>query len=100
MTRRRLIAVPALLLGLAACGADVLGTSTVEEGVADALEEQVGVRPEVTCTDDLEAEVGASTRCTVGAPGDPTRYGVTVTVRSMEGERASFDVQVDDRPVD
>jgi hypothetical protein len=97
--RRPLIALPFLLLGLAACGAGVLEASTVEEGAADALEEQVGIRPEVSCPDDLDAEVGASTRCTLTAPGDPTEYGVTVTVSSVDGDTANFDVQVDDQPL-
>jgi hypothetical protein len=99
VTRCRLAAVPLLALGLAGCGSDVLSVRTVEDGVADALEEQVDFRPEVTCPDDLEAEVGASPRCTVAAPGDPVEYGVTVTVSSVEGDGASFDVEVDDQPL-
>lgn len=96
--RRPLLVLPFLLLGLGACGAGVLEAGTVEEGAADALEEQVGIRPEVSCPDDLDAEVGATTRCTLTAPGDPTEYGVTVTVSSVDGDTANFDVQVDDQP--
>jgi hypothetical protein len=95
---RLLLAVPLLALGLAGCGAGVLGASTVEEGAADALEEQVGVRPEVSCPDDLAAEVGATTQCTLTAGDDPTEYPVTVTVTSIEGDSANFDVEVGDAP--
>jgi hypothetical protein len=93
-----LAATPFLLLGLAACGSSVLSSDTVEKGAADALEEQVGARPEVSCPEDLAAEVGAEARCTLTASDDPTEYGVTVTVTSLDGETANFDVQVDDQP--
>ena len=100
MARRRLLlAAPLLALALAGCGAGTLGASTVEEGAADALEEQVGIRPEVSCPDDLEAEVGASMQCTLTAGDDPTEYPVTVTVSSVEGDTANFDVEVGDAPV-
>ena len=100
MARRRLLlAAPRLALALAACGAGTLEASTVEEGAADALEEQVGIRPEVSCPDDLEAEVGASMQCTLTAGDDPTEYPVTVTVSSVEGDTANFDVEVGDAPV-
>jgi hypothetical protein len=94
----RLLAVPFLALGLASCGAGSLSASTVEDGAADALEAEVGVRPEITCPDDLEAEVGATMECTLTAGEDPTEYPVTVTVSSVEGDSANFDVEVGDAP--
>jgi hypothetical protein len=97
---RVLAAVPVLLLGLAACGADSLAADDVATGAEDALEGEVGFRPEVSCPEDLEAEVGAETRCTLTAGDDPTEYGVTVTVTSVEDGTANFDVQVDEEPVD
>ena len=96
--RRLLLAVPVLALGVTGCGAGTLQASTIEDGAADALEKQVGIRPEVTCPDDVAAEEGASTRCTLTAPGDSTEYGVTVTVTSVDGDDAQFDVQVDGKP--
>ena len=60
---------------------------------------EVGFRPDVSCPDDLEAEVGAETRCTLSVEGDSKEYGVTVTVTSVEGDTANFDVKVDDEPV-
>jgi hypothetical protein len=91
---------PLLLLGVVGCGSSVLTAEAVADGAADALEEEVGIRPEVSCPDDLDAEVGAEARCTLTAPGDPTEYGVTVTVTSVDGDDARFDVQVDDEPLD
>jgi hypothetical protein len=97
--RRLLLAAPLLAVGLAGCGAGTLEASTVEEGAADALEAQVGLRPEISCPDSLAAEVGATTECTLTAGDDPTEYPVTVTVTSVDGDRAGFDVQVGDAPV-
>ncbi|TFV58552.1 UNVERIFIED_ORG: DUF4333 domain-containing protein [Bacillus sp. AZ43] len=91
--------VPVLTLGLAGCGSS-LAADDVAEGAEDALESEVGARPDVSCPDDLEAEVGAEARCTLSVPGDSEEYGVTVTVTSVEGDTANFDVQVDDEPLD
>ncbi|MFD2092636.1 DUF4333 domain-containing protein [Blastococcus deserti] len=100
MSRRRrlLVATPLLSLGLAACGAGSLAADDVAEGAEDALEAQVGARPDITCPEDLDAEVGAETRCTLTVAGDEEEYGVTVTVTSVEGDTANFDVQVDEEP--
>ena len=99
MSRWRLAALgPLLLLSPAACGTAVLGADKVADGAEDALEEQVGVRPDVTCPDDLEATVGAKGRCTLTAPGDDAEYGLTVTVTKVDGDDAAFDVAVDDAP--
>jgi hypothetical protein len=100
VSRRRLrllVATPLLVLGLAACSSS-LAADDVAEGAEDALETQVGVRPDVSCPEDLEAEVGAETRCTLTVAGDPEEYGVTVTVTSVEGDTANFDVKVDEEP--
>jgi len=96
---RSLAVVPFLLAGLAACSSTkVLTADTVATSAEDALEEQIGARPDISCPDDVEAEVGAETRCTLTAGDDPTEYGVTVTVTSVEGSNATFDVEVDEQP--
>jgi hypothetical protein len=102
LSRRRLgllVAPPLLLLGLAACGAGSLAADDVASSAEDALEEQFGVRPDISCPEGLEAEVGAEARCTLTSGEDPAEYGVTVTVSSVEGETANFDVQVDEQPL-
>jgi hypothetical protein len=91
---------PLLLLVLAACGAGSVSADQVAESAADVLEEEVGIRPEVTCPEDLQGEVGAEARCTLTAGDDPTEYGVTLTVTSVEGDDVKFDVEVDDAPLD
>ena len=99
MARRRtfLLAVPLLALGLAGCAATV-AADDVATAAEDALEQQVGARPDIVCPGDLEAEVGAETRCTLTAGDDPTEYGVTVTVTAVDGGDAEFDVEVDQQP--
>jgi hypothetical protein len=94
-----LAAVPFLLAGLAACGSSTLSADEVANKSEDALEEQIGLRPEITCPEDLEAKLGAETRCTLTGGDDPTKYGVTVTVTSVDGDNAQFDVEVDDQPM-
>ncbi|TFV87136.1 DUF4333 domain-containing protein [Blastococcus sp. CT_GayMR16] len=101
---RELAVLPFLLAGLAACSASVGSTSTlsadeVASSAEDALEEQIGVRPTISCPEDLEAKVGEEARCTLTGGDDPTEYGVTVRVTSVDGNDATFDVEVDEEPL-
>jgi hypothetical protein len=97
---RLLAAIPFLLAGLTACSSStaVLTADTVATSAEDALEEQIGIRPTISCPEDVEAKVGEKTRCTLTGGDDPTEYGVTVTVTSVEGKNATFDVEVDEKP--
>jgi hypothetical protein len=97
VSRWRLVVVLAPVV-LAACGTDLLAADKVAAGAAKAFEEQVGVRPEVVCPHDIKAEVGATGRCTAHAPGDDTKYGVTVTVTEVDGDDTSYSVEIDDEP--
>jgi Domain of unknown function (DUF4333) len=99
VTRRSaLMVAPVLLLTPAACGTETLSAGAVARGAEDALEKEVGSRPDVHCPRKLEAAVGARTRCTLTVGTDPTTYGVTVTVTAVHGEKATFDVVVDKKP--
>lgn len=105
MPRRLLLALVAgATLALPACGSVLLSTDTltaaeVATAAEDALEEQVGTRPDITCPEGLEKEEGASTRCTLTGGDDPVEYGVTVTVTKAD-DTTSIGVQVDDQPKD
>jgi serine/threonine-protein kinase len=77
-----------------------LPAEEVAEGAEEALEAEAGARPDVTCPDDLLAEVGAETRCTLRVGGDDAEYGVTVSVRSIENGTTTYDVTVDEEPVE
>lgn len=100
---RLLAAVPLSVVPLAlvaGCGADPIPAPDVAEAAEDLLEAEIGFRPEISCPDDVEAEVGTSTRCTLTAGDDPTEYGVTVTLATLEEDEPGWSVQVDDRPLD
>ena len=105
MSRRLLpVLVAGAALALPACGsvvlsADTLTAAEVATAAEDALEEQVGTRPDITCPDGLAEEEGASTRCTLTGGEDTVQYGVTVTVTSTDGT-TRIGVQVDDGPMD
>jgi hypothetical protein len=99
VTRPSLAALPLLLVVLGGCAAGPLSAEDVATRAEDALEERSGVRPEITCPEDLAAEVGARTTCTLTAGGDPTEYGVEVTVTSIEDERVRFGIEVDREPL-
>jgi hypothetical protein len=103
---RRLL--PALLaaatLTLPACGAvkfsaDTLTAAEVAAAAEGALETEEGVRPDVTCPEELAKEEGASTRCTLVHPDGSREYGVTVTVTSTD-DTTQVRIDVDDRRSD
>jgi hypothetical protein len=97
---RRLLPVLAVgaLLALGGCAGDTLSAADVASAAEDALEDEVGSRPDISCPDELPMEEGATTRCTLTAGDDDARYGVTVTVIGA-GDDLNVKVQVDDAPV-
>lgn len=97
-TRLALLACALLLpLGIA-CGTPQLSKSEIETQATNELEKVVGQRPDsFECPDDLDAKVGNTTRCTLGA--GELRYGVTVTITAVDGSTAKFDIKVDDQPM-
>ncbi|MEU3305641.1 DUF4333 domain-containing protein [Nocardiopsis sp. NPDC055551] len=97
-------ALGALPLLLAGCsfsfgGPGAVPADDVAEQSARMLAEEVGQIPdEVTCADDLPAEVGSEIRCEL--VDDGVTYGVTVTVTSVEGNDVEWDIVVDDETTD
>lgn len=97
--RKSLIALGAgALLLLGACSSS-LSQSDVEEEAANALEQQVGVRPIVECPGDLDAEVGAEMECELSVEGDDERYPVYLTVSEVDGNDVNFDIEVGEEPL-
>ena len=96
--RRTLVALAVPLLALSACGTSSVSSSDLEKQVDSQLTKVVGQKPDdVTCPDDLKAEVGATTRCTLTADG--TKYGVTVRATKVDGSQVNFSIKVDDKPM-
>ena len=94
-TQTRLL-LGAAALALTACSATpVVASDDLEEEVTARLTEMAGQAPDdVTCPDDLEGEVGNTTRCTLTAGAD--ELGVTVTVTGVDGSSVDFDIAVDE----
>ena len=96
MVRGSLI-VLALALLLAACGEKTVDTDAAEETVVDLIDEQTGFEAtDMSCPEDVEAEVGATFECTFTGPEGP--YVASVEVTEVDGEDAVF--QVDSRRAD
>lgn len=108
MSRRPLLTlVVGAALTLTACGSDVvslrdrtdtLSAEEVATAAEDALEREVGARPDISCPEELTREDGATTRCTLTAEDDAVEYGVTVTITATDGD-ARIGVEVDDEPL-
>ena len=102
MTRRRRLLAAVPVPARRAWRPAAPGTLSADEVATkaeDALEQQIGVRPTITCPEDVKAEVGAETRCTLTAGDDPTEYGVSIKVTEVDGDNAKFDIQVDEPAV-
>lgn len=102
----RLAALAAIgALTLSACSvtknssSDSVETGELEKQVTNSLTEQVGQAPkDVDCPNELEAEEGARTRCTLTTP-DGIKYGLTVTAdRKSSEEAVQIDIKVDEKP--
>ncbi|SFL75074.1 DUF4333 domain-containing protein [Geodermatophilus ruber] len=86
-----LAAAPALALALTSCSAIEQGE--LESQVAAALESEFGDAPEVTCQEDLDAKVDARTECTAVDPDTGEDIPLTITVTSVEGDTAQFEIE-------
>ncbi|MPV37641.1 DUF4333 domain-containing protein [Georgenia subflava] len=99
-----LVLTGAAVLLLTACGAqqvEPIPADLVAERIADALEEEVGQRPVIECSEELPAEVGAEVVCDLTTQVDPeTIYPVTATVTAVDTDtgEVDFDVVVADAP--
>lgn len=100
-TPRFLLVAGAVALGglfLAGCsGENAVSQSDVESEAETQLAAQVdGATPDVSCPDDLTAEVDETMQCELTIEGDDTVYPVTITVTSVDGDQANFNIEVGD----
>jgi hypothetical protein len=86
-------------LGLTGCS-DTIPGEVLAADAEERLERRVGVRPDIVCPEEVPAEVGSTTRCVLTAGGDPTEYGVTVTVEGIEDGDVIVGVRVDKEPME
>lgn len=97
-----LAALASAALVSAGCSASI-GTAKVDKDdvasqISTQLEAEVGEKPdEVTCPEDLKAEVDATITCKLTEQGET--YDVTVTVTSVDDDNnTKFDIKVADQP--
>jgi len=89
---------------LAGCTASASANRTVSAdkfatSVADALEEQVGTRPDVDCGDDaIDVVDGEEVHCDVNTPGYDVVYDSVSVVNTDDGEDYTVSVTVDSEP--
>lgn len=93
----RLVGISCTLLGLIAAGSacssgpKTVSKSDVQNQISSKLTDASGNKPDsVTCPNELNAAVGATTNCEMKVKGDP--YNVNVTVTSVEGDQVKFDM--------
>lgn len=64
--------------------------------VAEELADSTGqAKPDISCPEDVEGEVGNATRCTLTGD-DGSTLGVSVTVSDVDGSQMYFDIQADE----
>jgi hypothetical protein len=90
--RFTLLVVGGLALALAGCGEDAVPSDEVEATAVQEFSQQFEVQS-VDCPDDLPAEVGGEITCVLvdGAGGE---FEMTATVTEVEGDEASFDLEI------
>ena len=94
MSRRRLVllAVASVLgFALTGCG-ESIEQGELEAQVASTIESRFGVAADVACPGDLDAEVDATTECTATDPDTGEESALRITVTSVDGETATFDI--------
>jgi serine/threonine protein kinase len=79
------------LMVLSKPGPKSVSKSNIESQISQKMTDPAGNKPEsVSCPDDLKATVGAKLDCNMKVKGQT--YGVNVTVTSIEGDTAKFDM--------
>lgn len=74
--------------------------ASIEKSAADALEKQVGIRPDLDCgTEKVDVKLGGTLLCALTAGKDPAVYDVTITFTEVNKDGTfKFNYQVADVP--
>lgn len=74
---------------------------TVAGIAADALEEQVGTRPDLDCGDEqVDIVEGETVDCVLTDPGTGTSFEAEVTITEVDGTEYNVGVEVGSEPLD
>ena len=92
-------ALPAALTFFAASACSLFSQTIpgedLAEAAADAIEAQIGVRPEVDCgTEDITPEKGKEVDCTVADVDDGQELDAVVTFTGVDGDQWDIEVEV------
>lgn len=82
---------------LSACSlfSQTISGDDLAEAAADALETEIGVRPDVDCGDeDITPEEGKEVDCTVADPDDGQELDAVVTFTGVDGDQWNIEVEV------
>lgn len=72
--------------------------SQVTTALAGEMKVDLDKMPTITCPDDLDATVGASTTCVLKDDTTGESYDVAVKVTSIDGSKALFSIEVAAKP--
>lgn len=95
---RGAVVAAAACLALAGCGREAVPAEDIEQEIHNLVLRADGRRAEsVDCPEPLPTRSGSSIRCMVRIDSGQV-YGVTVKLRSVEGDRTNYDIEVDETP--
>ena len=88
-----------LVLALGGCGQAAVSAEQIEQEINKLVLRADG-RPaaNVDCPEPLPTRSGSSIRCMVRLESGQV-YGVTVKLRSVDGDRTNYDIEVDETPM-
>lgn len=87
-------------MSLSACGTGserVIAPDELQRGVSAALLQAGRQHESVNCPEGVKAQAAESTDCTMSAGG--ARFAVQVVVTAVDGDKASYDVDVAPEPL-
>lgn len=92
------VAVAGLMLAIGSCGRDAVPADDIEQKIGELVMRTEGRPAEaVYCPQGLPTKTGSSIRCSLTVGGGRT-YGVTVKLRSVDGEQTDYQIEVDGTP--
>jgi hypothetical protein len=84
--------VAGLAIVLAACGQSKVSTDTMEDFIKSDFQQTTGQAPKsAECPEDIDAEVGTTTRCKV-VDADDNEVELELRIQSVDGDTANFSI--------
>lgn len=70
-----------------------LDKKDIEKEITTQVEEQIGVKPEVSCPENLPGEVDAQITCELTAPDEDEKLDVVVTAKSVNKDTKEIEYE-------